>query len=209
MKYVILIYPFVILKRYFNFLYCNSILRLKSYLLIKIWRISCGRCVKFVGQTIIRSYERDAIKIGNDCRFISGTKNNLVGLTNPTVICAAKGAKIEIGHNSGFSSVIIHACESIKLGNYLNIGGNVRIFDHDFHALEWEHRRPPQNGAAVRSSPVVVEDDVFIGTNAIILKGTHIGARSIVAAGSVVFGLKIPPDSMVKGNPAQIVGKKS
>ena len=57
----------------------------------------------------------------------------------------------------------------------------------------------------IRSKPVVIEDDCFIGTNAIILKGTHLGARSIVAAGSVVAGLDVPADSMVKGNPAQVV----
>ena len=85
------------------------------------------------------------------------------------------------------------------------VGGNVRIFDHDFHALEWESRRAVENREAIRTKPVVIEDDVFIGTNVIILKGTHIGARSIVAAGSVVFGLDIPADSLVKGNPAVII----
>ena len=57
----------------------------------------------------------------------------------------------------------------------------------------------------IKTAPIIIEDDVFVGTNAIILKGTKIGARSIVAAGSVVFGLQIPPDSLVKGNPAQII----
>ena len=48
-------------------------------------------------------------------------------------------------------------------------------------------------------------DDCFIGTNAIILKGTHLGPRTIVAAGSVVFGLDVPADSMLKGNPARLI----
>ena len=61
----------------------------------------------------------------------------------------------------------------------------------------------------IRSKRIVIGDDVFIGTNAIILKGTQIGDRSIIAAGSVVMGLKIPPDSMVKGNPARIVSVKN
>ena len=55
---------------------------------------------------------------------------------------------------------------------------------------------------------IVIGDDVFIGTNAIILKGTKIGNRSVVAAGSVVFGLDIPPDSLVRGNPAVIVKRQ-
>ena len=208
MRYSLIMLPFVLAKRFFRFANYALFAKLKVLILSKIWHLECGKNVRFVGKTIIRAYEKGAIKIGDNCKFLSGTENNLVGLMNPTVLCAPMGARIEIGHDVGCSSVIIHAMESIRLGNYLNIGGNVRIFDHDFHALEWENRRPPQNGAAVRSKPVVIEDDVFIGTNAIILKGTHIGARSIVAAGSVVFGLDIPPDSMVKGNPAVIVTRR-
>jgi len=39
------------------------------------------------------------------------------------------------------------------------------------------------------------------------LKGTHLGPRTIVAAGSVVFGLDVPSDSLVKGNPARVIGR--
>lgn len=60
----------------------------------------------------------------------------------------------------------------------------------------------------VRSRSVKIGNDVFVGTNAIILKGTEVGDRSIIAAGSVVMGLKISGDSMVKGNPATIVGTR-
>ena len=55
---------------------------------------------------------------------------------------------------------------------------------------------------------MIIGNDVFIGTNAIILKGTHIGDRSVVAAGSVVFGLEVPPDSIVKGNPAKVLSRR-
>jgi maltose O-acetyltransferase len=44
----------------------------------------------------------------------------------------------------------------------------------------------------------VIEDDVWIGFNAIVLKGSRIGTRSVVAAGSVVMGT-IPPDSLYIG----------
>ncbi len=182
--------------------------KIKTLLIIKAWRIECGKNVRFIGRTIIRSYDKYGIVIGDNCRFLAGTENNLVGLTNPSVICAAKGARIIIGNDVGCSSVVMHARSSIRIGNYVNIGGNVKILDHDFHPLAWESRRPPQKDDEIRSLPIVIEDDVFVGTNAIILKGTIIGARSIVAAGSVVFGMNVPPDSLVKGNPAIIVKKK-
>ncbi len=209
MKYNSLFVSLVALSRGMRSVLNRWIARLRTLILKKVWGINCGSNVTFFGKTIIRSYERNAITIGDNCQFLAGSEHNLVGLINPTIICAVSGAQICIGHASGFSSVVMHAKQSISLGSYLNVGGNVRIFDHDFHPIDWKDRRPPQNGKAVRCSPVVIEDDVFIGTNAIILKGTHIGARSIVAAGSVVFGLDVPPDSMVKGNPAVIIGRQN
>ena len=208
MKYHIVLVPLVWCRNALRVIEDQIWLRIKTLVLSKLWRLECDNTVKFIGPTIIRAYEKGAISIGPRSKFVAGIKNNLVGLTNPTILCAPRGAKIQIGHDVGCSSVVIHAKTSIVLGNYLNIGGNVRIFDHDFHAVEWNNRRPPQNSSAVRSKPIIIEDDVFIGTNAIILKGTHIGARSVIAAGSVVFGLHIPPDSLVKGNPAHVVERK-
>ena len=100
------------------------------------------------------------------------------------------------------------AMTSIRIGKNVKCGGNVRIFDHDFHSLEADYRSSSEDSKHVRAAPVVVEDDCFIGTNAIILKGTYLGARTIVAAGSVVMGLNAPADSMVKGNPAIISSQK-
>lgn len=186
----------------------NCFLPLKTIFLSCAWQIKCGKNVQFIGKTIIRAYNRDAIRIGDNVVFTSEVSKNLVGLTGPTILCACYGARITIGDNSGLSSVVINSRSSIQIGSNVSVGGNVRIFDHDFHPLEWRDRRKPEHGEKTRVKPVVIEDDVFIGTNAVILKGTHIGARSIVAAGSVVFGLNIPPDAMVKGNPAIIIERK-
>lgn len=54
----------------------------------------------------------------------------------------------------------------------------------------------------------MIGDDVFIGTNCIILKGVTIGARSIIAAGSVVTK-SIPADCIAGGNPAKIIRRNS
>ena len=178
---------------------------LKTRILALFWGIKCGRNVRFMGRTIIRTHEKNSICVGNDVIFNSLDNINLVGLTGPTILCTSKDSKIIIGNGSGFSSVVLNSRGLIQIGDNVNIGGNVRIFDHDFHPLEWWARRKPEQIEKTRVSPVVIGDDVFVGTNAIILKGTRIGARSIVAAGSVIFGLDIPPDSIVKGNPAIIV----
>lgn len=93
----------------------------------------------------------------------------------------------------------------------MNLGGNVRIFDHDFHPLEAEARRQSTREQAhhIRTAPVEIGDDVFIGTNAIVLKGVRIGDRSIVAAGAVVFKGEYPPDCLLAGNPAAIISQKT
>ena len=54
---------------------------------------------------------------------------------------------------------------------------------------------------------VVIEDDVWVGTGAIILKGVTIGRGSVVAAGSVVTR-SIPPYSIVGGVPARVIKKR-
>ncbi len=54
--------------------------------------------------------------------------------------------------------------------------------------------------------PVVIEDDVWIGPNATILKGVRVGARAWVEPGAVVVS-DVPPDSRVLGNPARVVAE--
>ena len=55
-----------------------------------------------------------------------------------------------------------------------------------------------------KSKPIVIEDDVLIGTRCIILKGVTIGARTIIGSGSVVTK-SIPADCIAAGNPCQVI----
>ncbi len=57
---------------------------------------------------------------------------------------------------------------------------------------------------SVNTAPVIIEDNVWIGMNAVILKGVTIGENSVVAAGAVV-SKNVPPNVVVAGNPAVIV----
>lgn len=188
---------------------CLRVVRLydavQSIFLRFFWGIGIGRRVSFCGRTFIRCHRKGDIQIGNGTYFNARSSTNSVGLLNPTILDTRAGGKIIIGENCGFSSPVIVSRSSIAIGSHVLVGGNVRIFDQDFHAVEWQNRRPPENREVIRTRSVVIEDDVFIGTNVIILKGTRIGARSLIAAGSVVFGLNVPPGSLVKGNPAVII----
>ena len=55
-----------------------------------------------------------------------------------------------------------------------------------------------------KARPVVIGDDVFIGSNTKIMKGVAIGNGSVIANGSIVVGA-IPKDVIVGGNPAKVL----
>ncbi len=168
-----------------------------------------GYGVKADGRVHVSCLLRGTITIGKNFKVNSAIKSNLVGITNRAVFQAIGGGKIIIGDHCGFTSTVISSRSKVEIGNRVTIGANVRIFDHDFHSLDHEDRRVTSKDAAgCRRDPVKIGNDVFIGTNAIILRGVTIGDRSIIGAGAVVRMPDIPPDSIVTGNPATIVSTR-
>ncbi|MEN0054757.1 MAG: acyltransferase [Mucilaginibacter sp.] len=142
-------------------------------------------------------------KLGEKVTFKSALSSNMVGLYKACTIAVTQGAVLEIGDHSGFSGVSIYCSNSIKIGKYVNCGGNVCIWDTDFHPLDYEARRV-HDISKINNSPIVIGDDAFIGANSIILKGVTIGERSIVGAGSVVTK-SIPANQIWAGNPAKFI----
>lgn len=77
--------------------------------------------------------------------------------------------------------------------------------DSDAHSLSYIDRRESVQDMENRiDREIVIGDDVLIGANSIILKGVHIGARSVIGAGSVVTK-DVPKDCIVAGNPAKAI----
>ena len=184
----------------------TTISTLKTKAILSALGCRYGRNLCVDGKLIVRVHRRGAIRLGENVRITSRFTSNLAGLTNPTVFhCIGEGS-ITFGDDSGCSSAILSSRSQIQIGNYVNIGANVRIFDHDYHSVDFLARRDPdKDKAGCRSEPIAIENDVFIGTNAIILKGVKIGARSVIGAGAVVSLKEIPPDSLVAGNPAKVI----
>ena len=57
------------------------------------------------------------------------------------------------------------------------------------------------------ATPVIVEDDVLIGANAVVIEGVRIGRGAVVAAGAVVIS-DVEPDTVVAGIPARVIKRK-
>lgn len=100
---------------------------------------------------------------------------------------------------------VMNGCEiiartSIRVGRRTLIGPYTWITDADFHDIAPELRHTPG-----KSSPVIIEENVWIGARVIILKGVKIGSNAVVGAGCVV-SIDVPEGTIVAGNPMRIIG---
>ncbi|KGK17395.1 acyltransferase [Vibrio navarrensis] len=103
-------------------------------------------------------------------------------------------AKIEIGENVMISNnaAIIADKTSITIGRDTLIGPNFSCFDTHFHHIDPKKRRQGDYSCA----DVIIGENVFIGINVTILKGTIIGNNSVIGAGCTISGV-IPANSIV------------
>ncbi len=106
------------------------------------------------------------------------------------------GEGTEIGDRT-----IINVSRKIHIGARCSISWDCDISDTDFHQIFLANGRAPVNFA-----PVVIEDDVWVGSHCLIGKGVTIGHHSVIGAGSVLRK-SVPPYSLVAGNPARRVGQ--
>lgn len=147
------------------------------------------------------SYRNSIITIGDNVLINSYSDHSW---NSRTKIIVRPNGKLSIGNSTGINGILIYCTENIQIGSYVKVGGGSRISDTDHHSTDWKLRRLSKGPSL--HSPIVIEDDVFIGANCIILKGVKIGARSVVAAGSVVTK-SIPNDELWGGVPAHLIKK--
>ena len=108
---------------------------------------------------------------------------------------------LTIGNNTSINYRTVISVESmVKIGNNCLIAEETKIFDNNSHGIDYRHRQMTEKDV----SPIIIEDDVWIGMNSIILKGVTIGRGAVVAAGSVVTK-NVPAMTVVSGNPATVI----
>lgn len=145
---------------------------------------------------------KGTLSIGDNFTMTSGDCINPLCRNVRACVFISHGGNVLIGNNVGMSSPCIWVRDSLTIGNNVNIGGNCIIMDNDVHQINYIERKA--NKGKVKSAPIVIEDDVWLGTNVMVLKGVTIGARSIIGAGSVVTK-SIPADCIAAGNPARVI----
>lgn len=144
-----------------------------------------------------------SITIGDDFYMSNGDHINPISSNlQGTFFTDNPMAKIKIGNNVGMSSTRMWISNGLTIGNNVKIGACVLLMDTDSHPIDYKVRRV--SNERVKSAPIVIEDDVWIGAHSIVLKGVTIGARSIIGAGSVVTK-SIPADCIAAGNPCKVI----
>ena len=124
------------------------------------------------------------MRLGKEARVSLGRETvSRGGLT-----IRAEQGKIVIGDKCFFNTnCSLTAMEDITIGDRCQFANNLVIVDHDHdYRAGWGH---------YRTAPVHIGNDVWVGANCVILKGTTIGDHCVIAAGSVVSG-EVPPGTV-------------
>lgn len=139
------------------------------------------------------------VRIENLGELVIGERVQVWGVPWATELVALPGGRLEIGDGTFVNAgVSICAARSVSIGARCQIGPRAMVIDSDFHVPGDPLRRPEPR-------PVVLEDLVWVGAGAMVLKGVRVGRAATIAAGSVVTK-DVAPGSVVAGVPARQVG---
>lgn len=171
-------------------------------------RIPLTYLPKIRGRIFIRNHGN--IRFGQNVKINSGKKYNIIGGDRRTNIMIGKHANCYIGSNVGISNSTIVCRNSIIIEDNVLIGGGCRIYDTDFHSITYTKRLDPFlrgiPDSDVKTCPIIIKTNAWVGAHSIVLKGVTIGEKSIVGAGSVV-SKDIPSNEIWSGNPARFIRK--
>lgn len=138
----------------------------------------------------IQTFDRLHVEITHGGKISLGSYDQNRG--NLYLVC--DGGKLDIGDHCFFNTgCSVSALESITIGSGCKFGNNTVLVDHDHN-----YKSLADDAGMVNefiSSPVCIGNDVWVGANATILRGSSIGNNCVIAAGSVVKG-DIPDDSI-------------
>lgn len=147
------------------------------------------------------------LTIGQNFKINNTIMNNPIGRSEKCMFVVRENAVLTIGNNVGMSGVTIVCQKNITIEDNVKIGGNVCIYDTDFHSLSAQDRNNSVDDKknTIKKS-IVIGQNSFIGAHSTILKGVSIGKNSIIGACSVVTK-DVPANEIWAGNPAKFIRK--
>lgn len=124
---------------------------------------------------------------------------------NDAVVINANRGQVTLGDRAWLGPFcLVYGNGGVTIGRNVLVAGHSSINTVSHSADRCDI---PINDQPVVIDPVVIEDDVWIGLNAVILQGVSIGRGTIVGAGAVV-NKSIPPWSIAAGVPARVIGRR-
>jgi len=160
--------------------------------------------VDAIGRPIVHVFPGSSICLGRSVTLISASFATALGVNHPVVLRTLRpGAQIKIADSVGISGGSICAARRIEIGEGSMLGANVTIADTDFHSLG-PHYRHGHTDPSIGVADVIIGKRVFVGANAIILKGVTVGDNAVIGAGSVVVK-SVPANVIAAGNPCRVI----
>lgn len=112
--------------------------------------------------------------------------------------------RLQLGNNSGLG-INCKIQGTVTIGDNVMMGPDVLIYttNHEFKDKDM----PMRMQGYQKEKPVIIGNDVWIGSRVIILPGVHIGDGCVIGAGSVVTK-NVPAYCVCAGNPAKVVKER-
>jgi acetyltransferase-like isoleucine patch superfamily enzyme len=170
-----------------------------------------------------RSYFIDAfnLRLDNpvpDKKYLTVGEGTMLGCN---IVFESTEGEVIIGDRVFIGNSTIICRTKVEFGNDIFVAWGTYFYDHDSHSLDYKERELDllrqledfeagrhfiysKNWQVVRSAPIKICSNAWIGMHCIILKGVTIGEGAIVAAGSVVTK-DVAPWTVVGGNPAKLL----
>lgn len=163
--------------------------------------LSVLRCLWHFNQFIASINIKHGLDLPNGNKGVKITKH--ISLGSHVVLNAFDGGSIIIGEGTYIgNSCRINSTTEVRLGQSVMIADNVYIadVDHNYNNINL----PIIEQGFVSRGGVFIDDGAWIGCNAVIMPGVHIGKNAVIGANSLVK-MDVPNYAVVVGTPAKII----
>ncbi|HAJ64104.1 MAG TPA: hypothetical protein DCP31_36740 [Cyanobacteria bacterium UBA8543] len=193
-------------------------LKVFDYLTLLRYRIQYPNLKLGSGVTIRGKFSvkgKGKVEIGNNCYFISFDKNSNTIYVEDFSACLTIGdncffngtsfliegeGQVEVGEHCYFNGTTVKAIDFIEFKRHCLVS-DALLVDTDFHSIQINRRDPKVHA---KTKPICIDENAWIGSQSMILKGVTIGKNSVIGARAVVRQ-SVPDNVVVIGNPQQIV----